>query len=115
MAGYRGQQAEYTFIFFRMVMPIVTFVSAVIYSFGVYEGDLLIKLLIIVSATYAGIKLPEIFLRNQISKRQKSIRRAFPDALDLMLICIESGMSIEQSFRKVAQEIGASRSRWRKS
>ncbi len=107
MAGYRGQQAEYTFIFFRMVMPIVTFVSAVIYSFGVYEGDLLIKLLIIVSATYAGIKLPELFLRNQISKRQKSIRRAFPDALDLMLICIESGMSIEQSFRKVSQEIGA--------
>lgn len=107
MAGYRGQQAEYTFIFFRMVMPIVTFVGGVIYSFGLYEGDLLMRLLIIVSSAYAGIKLPELLLRNQIAKRQKSVRRAFPDALDLMLICIESGMSIEQSFRKVAQEIGA--------
>ncbi len=88
-------------------MPIVTFVGGVIYAFGFSEETTMMKLLIIVSAVYAGIKLPELFLRNQISKRQKSIRRAFPDALDLMLICIESGMSIEQSFRKVAQEIGA--------
>ncbi len=107
MAGYRGQQAEYTFIFFRMVMPLATFVGGVIYAFGFTENTLIMKILIVVSATYAGIKLPELFLRNQISKRQGSIRKAFPDALDLMLICIESGMSIEQAFRKVAQEIGA--------
>jgi tight adherence protein C len=106
MAGYRGQQAEYTFIFFRLVMPIVTFAMGVVYAFAFMEGGLLVKILTMVAATYAGIKLPEIFLSNQISKRQKSIRRAFPDALDLMLICVESGMSIEQAFRKVAQEIG---------
>jgi tight adherence protein C len=47
-----------------------------------------------------------MFLSNQISKRQASIRQAFPDALDLTLICVESGMSTEQSFRKVATEIG---------
>ena len=45
------------------------------------------------------------FLRNAISKRQLSIRRAFPDSLDLLLICIESGMSIEAAFRKVSIEI----------
>jgi len=106
MAGYRGQQAEYTFIFFRLVMPISTFVIGTVYAFGISDETLMMRVLITVAATYAGIKLPEIFLRNQISKRQKSIRRAFPDALDLMLICVESGMSIEQSFRKVAQEIG---------
>ncbi len=82
MAGYRGQQAEYTFIFFRMVMPIVTFVGGVVYSFGFSEQGGMLNLLTIVSAAYAGIKLPELFLRNQISKRQKSIRRAFPDGLD---------------------------------
>jgi len=106
MAGYRGQQAEYTFIFFRLVMPVATFVGGIVYAFGFSEESLMMKLLIAVAAAYAGIKLPELFLRNQISKRQKSVRRAFPDALDLTLICVESGMSIEQSFRKVAQEIG---------
>jgi tight adherence protein C len=57
-------------------------------------------------ATFAGIKSPEIFLRNITSKRQQSIRRAWPDALDLLLICVESGMSIEQAFRRVSHEIG---------
>ena len=47
-----------------------------------------------------------IFLKNAISKRQLSIKRAFPDALDLLLICIESGMSVEAAFQKVSEEIG---------
>ena len=53
------------------------------------------------------MKVPELFLSNIISKRQLSIKRAFPDSLDLLLICVESGMSIEHSFRKVSGEIGA--------
>src|SRR3954449_4993391 len=48
-----------------------------------------------------------LFLRNAITKRQLSIKRAFPDALDLLLICVESGMSIETAFRKVSVEIGS--------
>ena len=48
------------------------------------------------------MQLPYLFLKNQIAKRQLSIRRAFPDALDLLLICVESGMSIEAAFRKVS-------------
>src|SRR5512143_1168415 len=58
-----------------------------------------------IAAAYLGLQAPMLFLKNAISKRQLSIRRAFPDALDLLLICIESGMSIETAFRKVAQEI----------
>jgi tight adherence protein C len=106
MAGYRGQQAEYTFIFFRLVMPMLTFVGGVIYAFGIMEDTFIMKVLVSVTAIYAGIKLPELFIGNQISKRQASIRRAFPDALDLTLICVESGMSTEAAFRKVAIEIG---------
>ncbi len=108
MAGYRGQQAEYTFLFFRLVMPIVLFLAALVYAFGIMQGDhsTMMKIGIAVSGAYAGIKAPEIFLSNKISKRQLSIRQAFPDALDLTLICVESGMSTEQAFRKVAQEIG---------
>jgi tight adherence protein C len=51
--------------------------------------------------------IPYLFLKNKIQNRQKQIRRAFPDALDLLLICVESGMSIEASFRKVSEEIGS--------
>ena len=57
-------------------------------------------------ATYLGMHVPALFVKNQISKRQLSIRRAFPDALDLLLICVESGMSIEAAFKKVSLEIG---------
>jgi tight adherence protein C len=60
-----------------------------------------------VGALYLGIKLPEIFLKNQTSKRQLSMRRAIPDAMDLLLICVESGVSIEHAFRKVAAEVGS--------
>ena len=47
-----------------------------------------------------------MYLGNAIKKRQLSIKRAFPDALDLLLICVESGMSVELAFRKVSAEIG---------
>src|SRR5262249_33432771 len=56
--------------------------------------------------TYFGMYVPSLYLQNKISRRQLSIKRAFPDALDLLLICVESGMSVEAAFRKVAQEIG---------
>ena len=67
----------------------------------------MIKLGICLFAAYIGMQLPICFLKNQIDKRQLSIQRAFPDALDLLLICVESGMSIEAAFRKVSQEIGS--------
>ena len=71
-----------------------------------FEFAVTIKLGIIVLATYIGLKMPELYLKNTIGKRQHSMGRAFPDAMDLLLICVESGMSIEHAFRKVAGEIG---------
>jgi tight adherence protein C len=65
-----------------------------------------IKIGMCVAAAWAGMQAPMVFLKNAITKRQLSIRRAFPDALDLLLICIESGMSVEAAFRKVSDEIG---------
>ena len=53
-----------------------------------------------------GYYVPTLYVKNQITKRQKSVRRAWPDALDLLLICVESGMGIEGAFRKVSEEIG---------
>jgi tight adherence protein C len=51
--------------------------------------------------------MPRLYVKNRIAKRQTSIRRSWPDALDLLLICVESGMSREMAFRKVAEEIGS--------
>lgn len=107
MAGYRGQAPYITFLFARMVAPIVLFVGSVVYVFLIAHMDrpMPIKIGICVGAAYLGLQAPMLFLKNAISKRQLSIKRAFPDALDLLLICIESGMSVEMAFRKVATEI----------
>jgi len=61
----------------------------------------------VMGAALAGFYMPGMYVKNMITKRQKSIRRAWPDALDLTLICVESGMGIESAFRKVSEEIGA--------
>lgn len=107
MAGYRGQAPYVTFLFARMVAPIVLFVGSILYVFLIahMEKPMPIKIGICVGAAYLGLQAPMLFLRNAISKRQLSIKRAFPDALDLLLICIRSGMSVEMAFRKVATEI----------
>ena len=108
-AGHRGQAPYVTYLFFRMVMPVVALAFAVFYIYVVLNLDepALIKIGISIGAAYFGMISPNLFLRNKIQRRQLSIKRAFPDALDLLLICIESGMSIEAAFRKVSEEIGS--------
>jgi tight adherence protein C len=108
MAGYRGAGAEYTFLFFRLVTPIALFLLALLYVFVILQWDkpFLIKFGAAIAATYVGIKAPEVFLSNTIAKRKKSMERAYPNTLDLLLICVESGMSIEHAFRKVSMEVG---------
>jgi tight adherence protein C len=107
-AGHRGQAPYITFLFFRLVSPIVMLAGSAFYIFFVMELEwpTSIKAGACIMATYLGMYLPILFVKNQISKRQLSLRRAFPDALDLLLICVESGMSIEAAFRKVSVEIG---------
>ena len=108
-AGYRGQAPYVTYLFFRMVMPITMLILSLFYVFVVLElhQPPLIKIGIAIGAAYFGMLSPNLFLKNKIQRRQLSIKRAFPDALDLLLICVESGMSIEAAFRKVSEEIGA--------
>jgi tight adherence protein C len=109
MAGYRGAQAEVGFLFFRLVTPIVALVLSVAYFFllGDFDWPLTYKAGAVLACIYAGLKAPELYVKNQIAKRQKSMARAFPDAMDLLLICVESGMSIEHACRKVSEEIGS--------
>lgn len=107
-AGYRGQAPYVTYLFVRMMTPVVCFLFSVIYLFVVLKFDqpATIKLGICIGAAYVGMQLPLVLLKNKITRRQLSIKRAFPDTLDLLLICVESGMSIEAAFRKVSNEVG---------
>ena len=107
-AGFRGAGAEYAFVAGRLIAPISFAIIAAVYIFGFadWQQPLAIKLGGVMAAVYLGVKAPEIYLRNATTKRQKSIERAYPNTLDLMLICAESGMSIEHGVRKVSGEIG---------
>ena len=109
MAGMRGQAPVVAFLFFRLVLPFVTFAAAVVYLFFLRETQLpnIVRAGLSLGAAYFGFYLPNLFIANLIQRRQKSIKNAFPDALDLLLICVQAGMSIEAAFNKVAAEIGA--------
>jgi tight adherence protein C len=108
-AGYRGQAPYIAFLFFRLVMPAAMLLFSLFYVFVVIELNQppMVKLGLCIGATYLGMHLPSLYVKNRITRRQLSIKRAFPDALDLLLICAESGMSIEAGFKKVAGEIGS--------
>ncbi len=109
MAGMRGQGPVYAFLAFRIIVPLLLFFGSLFYIFVVYQGEqsFMIKLSICLGAAYAGYYAPNVYIKNLIGKRQLSIRRAWPDALDLLLICVEAGMAIESAFRKVSEEIGS--------
>ena len=107
-AGYRSQNALNIFLFARFVLPFVVAAIAAFYIFFLgFLGDkpLAMRILATVAAAYIGFYLPNLYISNRVTKRQLSIKRAWPDALDLMLICVESGISIEVAFKRVADEI----------
>jgi len=109
-AGFRGPKPITTFYFFRMTMPFVFMVVAGLYLFVLNGVDwpVMMKLTALMAATLAGYYAPNLYLTNRISKRQTSIIQAFPDCLDLLLICVEAGMSIEAAIQKVSQEMSGS-------
>ena len=108
-AGYRGQAPYVTYLFFRMAMPVIMLVASLFYIFIVLKLSYppMMKIAMSIGCAYLGVQSPNFYLKNLIQRRQLSIKRAFPDALDLMLICVESGMSVEAAFRKVSEEIGS--------
>jgi tight adherence protein C len=108
-AGYRGQRHIVAFTFFRFLMPPIVFVAAFIYIVFIANLEWIfpVKLVAAIGVGALGYYLPDLFVTNRIQGRQQSIMRAFPDALDLLLICVESGMSIEGAFNRVSSEIGS--------
>ena len=110
MAGFRDQKYETAFVFYTFVLAaaglFVGFLYLVVFQLIVLPFFLQVGLTLALG--FVGFKLPSIYLSNLINKRQESMKRAYPDALDLLLICVESGMAIEPALIKVSEEIGTS-------
>lgn len=108
-AGYRGQGPLTTYVFLRFVTPLGFLLIALLYLGVLAPGGrpLFVNVIYSVGIALLSSYLPLLLLRNAIQKRQTSIRRAWPDCLDLLLLCVESGMSVEHAFKRVSKEIGA--------
>jgi len=107
-AGMRGQKPIYVFYMAKLIAPIVMLVLGLIFIvlLNVLEWDMMRRIALTIGMTLFGYYLPGMYVKNVAGKRLNSIVPVFPDALDLLLICVESGMSVELAFAKVAEEMG---------
>jgi tight adherence protein C len=105
-AGYRSPQAIITFTFLRLALPLgLSGFTALLLFGGNLKMAAAFKVIICMFALLFAYMLPDILVSNAISKRQAAIQRTFPDALDLMVICVESGISLESAFTRVSEEL----------
>jgi tight adherence protein C len=106
MAGLRGPGPEALFFFCRAALPALFF--AAIFALGLLKGQQLGRTFVFAAAgALVGYALPRLALARLIARRQKAILRAFPDGLDLLLICIHAGMSVEAALARVTSEISS--------
>ncbi len=108
VAGYRGQAPLFVYLFARVTLPLIMFAAAIVYLFfiGEYAQPPMFKIFVAILIAYIGFYAPNLYVSNRAQKRKQSIKRAWPDALDLLLICVESGMSAEAAFKRVSEEVG---------
>lgn len=105
-AGYRSASAPLTYFILRLALPLGFIVLAMVFM-GAMEKEVedSIKLLVIMGVAVFGYALPGIMVKNAIIKRQEEINLSFPDALDMILICVQGGISIEQAINRIAEEV----------
>jgi tight adherence protein C len=108
-AGLRSEKHLVSYLAARLLTPIVLGIVVFVYSSTMFADRIPApgRLAITFMSVVLGYYLPAVFLKNIVQRRQESIRRAWSDALDLLLICVESGMSIEPAMQRVAREIGS--------
>ena len=106
-AGLRGQSPVYKFYMFRLILPIAGFVFGAFFLLLLNTPGwaMMQRVAGTLGLTLFGYYLPAIYVKNLAGKRLSSIMPVFPDALDLLLICVESGMSVELAFARVADEL----------
>jgi len=104
--GFRSRDAIVVYTFFKLVSPLIFLAAAALYVYGadpIGKGAAL-DAAAVVAAALIGSKVPDIFIKNVRSKRLESIRKALPDALDMLVICAEAGLSSDASMKRVVAE-----------
>jgi tight adherence protein C len=109
-AGYYSRDAMFAFLFAKLAMMLGFAAGAAFFGLALHVGKLppALALLATLFAGLFGWVLPNVFLKNQSQKREDVLRKAMPDALDLMVICAEAGLSLDAAFDRVGREIGPS-------
>ena len=106
-AGLRGRSAVLRYLNFRLVSPVALLGVGILLAVTSFPqlAPLYQKIACVVGFAVFGYYLPPLLLKNRIDKRKKEIERAWPDSVDLLLICVETGMSIEHAFKRIAHEM----------
>ncbi|MCC3861437.1 type II secretion system F family protein [Pseudemcibacter aquimaris] len=109
-AGYRSKEALVIFMFFKIVMPVLVAIIAIIvvYALGLFELNQSQKLLVVVGSSLAASYSPELYLKNHTDKRNHEIQKSLPDMLDLLVICAEAGLTLDGAITRVVREMGSS-------
>ena len=110
-AGYRGSNAAVGFIFARVALPVVSMAAVLLYTASVpafADTPGTTRLMAALAAFIAGSYLPVLWLVNMTQRRQFVLTRAFPEALDLLVICVEAGQSVEGALMRATEELGPS-------
>jgi tight adherence protein C len=108
-AGYRNKEWAVAVIFARMILPIVLGVIGLVlfyFTDTFPEWGSFKRLMGFAAMLLVGYKGPDVFISNKISKRTTEIRKGLPDALDLLVICAEAGLTVDAAFNRVAKELG---------
>jgi tight adherence protein C len=108
-AGYRGPSAAIIFTFMRVLTPFILAGVAAFLLFvaKTFDVDHTMKIIITIVAFPAGFYFPHLILTSQLQSRQNEFIRDFPDALDLLVICVEAGLSMEGAFNRVTEEMAS--------
>lgn len=108
-AGIRNKEWAPAVIFARLVAPIVLggTMGFLVYGTELFAGWSPLKAYgLVAGSLLLGYKAPDLYLKNKITKRSHAIRKGLPDALDLLVICAEAGLTVDAAFARVARELG---------
>src|SRR3954452_15471542 len=108
-AGIRTKDLSFFIIFARFVLPVVLGITAVVLIYGIDyfpQWSAFRQYITVAGVLVGSYKAPDIWLKNKVTKRSHAIRKGLPDALDLLVICAEAGLTVDAAFGRVSRELG---------